>query len=423
MHIFNLLRALAYMTVQDKCFPLFPSYNEIQYNQLSDYPTLSNYFGNNASWKKIHWQWACDFLKFIGRNKSEHTFTRFRSEVEKFLLWAFLIKDTPIDEYRKKDILEYADFCWQPPLSWIAYTNHEKFTLMNGAFESNPEWAPFRVKTAKADEAKPDKKKYRPSQETLNSTFTALNAFYRNLMDEELCYGNPVQIAKKDCRYFVKDAQVKETKRLSEDQWNFLLETAERMADSDSKYERNLFLVASLKTLFLRISEFSERPDWVPTMGHFWQDHDKNWWLKIYGKGRKIRDVTVPSDFLDYLRRYRLQRGLSALPVSGENQPIIEKLRGRGGMTSRQLSRVVQEVFDAAYESMKTLKGEESAQKFKELTTHWLRHTGASLEIERGRALKDVSEDLGHSSMATTDTIYVQAETKKRAASGKERKV
>lgn len=29
------------------------------------------------------------------------------------------------------------------------------------------------------------------------------------------------------------------------------------------------------------------------------------------------------------------------------------------------------------------------------------------MEIERGRALKDVSEDLGHASMATTDTIYV----------------
>ena len=411
------------MASQEKCFPLFPSYKEIQYIRLDDYPSLANYFAKHEDWKQRHWEWACDFLKFIGRNKSEHTFTRFRSEVEKFLLRSFLIKCSPIDEYRKKDILEYADFCWQPPLSWIAFTNHDKFILVSGGYEPNTQWAPFRVKTAKADETKPDKKKYRPSQETLNSTFTSLNAFYRYLMDEELCYGNPVQIAKKDCRYFVKDTQVKETKRLSEDQWAFLLKTAESMADSDSKYERNLFLVASLKALFLRISELSERPDWVPVMGHFWQDHDKNWWLKIYGKGRKIRDVTVPTGYLNYLRRYRLYRGLSALPSSGENQPIIEKLRGRGGMTSRQLSRLVQEVFDAAYESMKTANGQETAQKFRELTTHWLRHTGASLEIERGRALKDVSEDLGHSSMATTDTVYVQADSKKRAQSGKERSV
>lgn len=121
--------------------------------------------------------------------------------------------------------------------------------------------------------------------------------------------------------------------------------------------------------------------------------------------------------------RNTLSRGLSSLPLAGENHPIIEKIRGRGGMTSRQLSRLVQEVFDATYEQMKLKFGEENASKFKEASTHWLRHTGASLEIERGRALKDVSEDLGHASMATTDTVYVQTENKKRAASGKNREV
>lgn len=411
------------MTKTPKCFPLFPAYRELVDLYLDDYSSLKSYLSEEDEWKRNHWEWAADFLKYIGRNKSEHTFIRFRSEVEKFLLWCFLVKQAPLDSFRKADILEYADFFWQPPLSWITTRNHDKFLLSGGCFVSNPDWAPFKAKTAKADESAPDKKKYRPSQETLNSTFTSLNAFYKYLMDEEHCYGNPVQIAKKDCRYFIKDAQVKETKRLSEEQWDFLLETAQRMADEDSKYERNLFLVAALKVLFLRISEFSERTNWVPVMGHFWQDHDHNWWLKVFGKGRKIRDITVPDAFLVYLRRYRLYRGLSALPVSNENQPIIEKLRGRGGMTSRQLSRLVQEVFDEAYESMRLSKGIEAAAKFKEVSTHWLRHTGASLEIERGRALKDVSEDLGHSSMATTDTIYVQSESKKRAESGKDRNV
>lgn len=232
-----------------------------------------------------------------------------------------------------------------------------------------------------------------------------------------------MQIAKKDCRYLIKDAQVKDVKRLTEDQWNFLLEVAHMMADEDSRYERSLFLIASLKTLFLRISEYSDRSEWSPTMSHFWKDNDNNWWLKIYGKGRKVRDITVPPSFLSYLTRYRLHRGLNKLPVAGESHPIIEKIRGRGGMTARQLSRLVQEVFDQAYEQMKSRYGEDNASKFKEATSHWLRHTGASIEVERGRPLKDVSEDLGHASMSTTDTIYVQADDKKRAASGSDRKV
>ena len=269
----------------------------------------------------------------------------------------------------------------------------------------------------------PDKKKYRPSQQTLTSTFTAIVVFYHYLMAEELCYGNPAQIAKKDCKYFINDAQVKDIKRLSGKQWQYLLDTAMDMASQDHQYERNLFVVAALKTLFLRISELSERDNWSPIMGHFWQDEDDNWWLKVFGKGRKLRDTTVPPDFMTFLKRYRLARGLSALPASGDTAVLVEKVRGQGGMTSRHLRRLVQVIFDKAYENMKQSLGEDKALKLKEATSHWLRHTGASMEIERGRALKDLSEDLGHASMATTDSVYVQTENKKRAESGKTRKV
>ncbi len=406
-----------------KPIPLYPTYIELKDVKLDEFPDIAVLLSESDKWKSIAWHWGQEFLSYIGRNKSEHTYTRFRSELEKFLLWAFLIKDKSIDQYRKSDILEYADFSWQPPLSWICLANVEKFQIKGGLYLSNKDWLPYRLMSSKADNSKPDKKKYKPSQESLHSMFTAINAFYKHLTEEEYCFGNPVQLAKKDCRYLIKDAQVKTVKRLSESQWEFLLSVAQDMADNDSRYERNLFLIASLKSLFLRISEYSERKEWSPVMSHFWEDNDNNWWLKIYGKGRKVRDITVPSSFLAYLIRYRLYRGLNKLPVSGENYPIIEKLRGRGGMTARQLSNLVQEVFDQAYESMKSRSGEDSASKFKEATSHWLRHTGASLEVERGRALKDVSEDLGHASMSTTDTIYVQADDKKRAASGKNRSV
>jgi integrase len=102
---------------------------------------------------------------------------------------------------------------------------------------------------------------------------------------------------------------------------------------------------------------------------------------------------------------------------------LVEKVRGRGGLTGRQISRLIQQVFDAAYQKMKNEQGLDAAQKLNEATTHYLRHTGASMEIERDRPLKDLSEDLGHASSATTDTVYVQVERKKRASSGKDRKV
>jgi len=354
-----------------------------------------------------------------------NTHSLFRNETERFLLWVLLFKSKPMAQLRKADILEYADFCWQPPVSWICSANHEKFVFHSGHYTQNPLWAPFKLqlpKTASNNQVL-DKKKYKPSQQTLAAMFTAVIAFYKYLMNEEYLYGNPAQIAKPDCRHFIKDAQVKEIRRLSESQWQYVFNVALELANQDRIYERSLFVITALKTLFLRVSELSERPNWSPVMSHFWQDSNGNWWLKIFGKGRKLRDITVPSSFIDYLKRYREYRGLSPLPSTGENHPIVEKIRGQGGMTSRQLIRIVQQVFDLAYEKMKEAEGEDNARKLREASSHWLRHTGASMEVERGRALKDLSEDLGHASMSTTDTIYVQTENRVRAESGKNRKV
>lgn len=404
--------------------PLYPVYDALRSINLDDYPELHAFLQSGESWWLQHWHWGKDFLLYIGRNKSEHTYVRFRNEVERFLLWIFLFCQKPVTELRKPQLLEYADFCWRPPVNWISLANADRFLPSDGFNRSNPIWAPFRLKTPKNQpNINSDKKKYKPSQETLTATFTALIAFYKYLMNEEISNGNPAQLAKGDCRYFIADAQVKEVRRLSEAQWQYVMETVHEMAAEDSLYERSLFIVATLKTLFLRISELSERREWSPTMGHFWQDENQNWWLKIFGKGRKLRDVTVPTQYLEYLKRYRNFRSLSLLPYPGEQSPLVEKVRGQGSMTARHLTRLVQEVFDAAYIKMKTRLGDDQARKLQEASTHWLRHTGASMEIERGRALKDVSEDLGHASMATTDTVYVQSENRKRAESGKGRKV
>jgi integrase len=313
----------------DNPVPLYPTYDELKTIRLDDYPKLKDFLKDTdaESWRMQHWLWGVDFLKYIGRNKSEHTYNRFRNETERFLTWLFLIKKEPMDGLRKKDILEYADFCWKPPVAWIGFAAYDRFLPINGLYNINPKWLPFRMKVAKNNQvdndAKPDRKKYKPSQETLKSMFTGVIAFYKYLMNEEICYGNPAQIAKSDCLYFIADAQVKEIRRLTEDQWQYVLDIALTAAENDDIYERSLFVIASLKTLFLRISELSERKDWSPEMRHFWQDEQKNWWLKVYGKGRKLRDISVPTQYLGYLKRYRQYRALSALPSSSDISPLV----------------------------------------------------------------------------------------------------
>lgn len=325
-----------------------------------------------------------------------------------------------------------------PPKEWFSTSNSERFILVQGLYVPSEKWKPFKLRSIKGltydSDIKENKvgsklqdiSEYKPSRETILSIFTALSAFYKHLMDLELVYGNPTGIAKKDCRHLIKDAQVKSFDRLTETQWEKVKETAESLADEDDKYIRSLFAIVCLKALFLRVSELSERDEWTPVMSHFWKDKNKDTWLKIYGKGRKIRDVSVPDTFFIYLERYRNSRGMDAFPGKNDTSPLLHKFKGRGGLTSRQITRLIQEIFDETVKRLLSSKNKMDAEEAKELaiaSTHGLRHTGASIEIERGRNLKEVSVDLGHASMDTTDKTYIDPDNKKRASSGKKRPI
>lgn len=80
--------------------PLYPTLEEIHELNLSEYPTVCEFLNHGQSWRKQHWSWGLEFLKYVGRNKSEHTYARFRSETERFLLWVFLVKECPMDTLR-----------------------------------------------------------------------------------------------------------------------------------------------------------------------------------------------------------------------------------------------------------------------------------------------------------------------------------
>jgi site-specific recombinase XerD len=251
--------------------------------------------------------------------------------------------------------------------------------------------------------------------------YSAVSAYYDYLTDEGYAFGNPIPAIRKQSPYLIKGATQKTIKRLSDLQWDFVLECAETAADKDPMHERTLFVIATLKTLYLRVSELSDRSNWQPVWKHYWQDSDGNNWLKVLGKGNKLRDVSVPSALSPYIDRY--QRYRSSLNSSfGINSAMVAKNRGSGGMTSRQLRRIVQEGFDLAYDRMIAEGFGGEAKALREATTHWLRHTGASQDIAT-RPLKHMSDDLGHASMGTTDQIYIQSDMKERAKSGKGRDV
>ena len=412
--------------------PLFDSHRHFQQlhkNQLfsDDNPNVKLFVEsvtNDVADAIDDYKYTKEFLQSKGR-RNEATYNLFRGETEKFLLWAWLVAKKSVVQLKRRDLESYIDFVHKPPHQWIATNVYARYENRNGIRSVNENWRPFTIKIPKAqrlDNIDYQKKKqnYQCSQDNLKATFSVLNVYYDYLVTEDYAFGNAIASVKKDCPYLIKDSSFTEVKRLSSLQWDYILESTTKMADDNEDHERTLFIIASLKTLYLRVSELSERSNWSPVMGHFWQDKDKNHWFKVFGKGSKQRDVSVPDSFLKYLHRYRESRGLNGFPLSSETDPLINKIKGSGGPTSRQLRRVVQQAFDFAYQQMVQEGFKDEAQTLKEATTHWLRHTGASMDIE-SRPLKHMADELGHASMGTTDRVYVQSDHLERAKSGKKR--
>ncbi|MBA55698.1 MAG: integrase [Pseudomonadales bacterium] len=366
-------------------------------------------------------------LKFLySYNGSTATFNSYRREIERLLQWSWHINEASVLALRREHIEEFVKFCFNPPKAWIGVKNVARFKSKDGARIVNSDWRPYVVTVPKTDSKEgivPDPKAFCPSQSSIKATFTAVSSFYDYLIQENLIDSNPVALIKQKSKFIRKEQSKPTVRRISNIQWDYVLEVVELMADEDpDQHERSLFVMNSLFAMYLRISELVADERSSPVMGDFKKDHDGNWWLHVTGKGNKSRTVTVCNDMLSALKRYRKHLGLSPYPTVGEQTPLVPKLKGTGPVTStRQIRRLVQDCFDAAYEQMKTDGLEEDAAELRLATVHWLRHTGISEDV-KFRPREHVRDDAGHASMATTDR-YIDSDLRERHASGREKRV
>ncbi len=212
-------------------------------------------------------------------------------------------------------------------------------------------------------------------------------------------------------------------RRLSQQQWQTLIEAAGQMADEKPKsHERTLFMISALYGMYLRISELAASERWTPTMNDFHKDHDGLWWFTTVGKGNKERQIAVSDTMLSALKRWRKYQDLTAPPTPADTAPLLPLHRGKGPMSNTtHLRNIVQVCFDRAVESLAQQGLKEEAEAMMDATVHWLRHTGISDDVKI-RPREHVRDDAGHSSSAITDR-YVDVELKERHKSAKKKKI
>ena len=360
------------------------------------------------------YQFASEFL--YSYRGSPDTFSTYRREIEHFLHWCWLVAGKSLKTVRREDIEAYIEFAKDPPNAWIGDKNVARFVEKGGERLPNTVWRPYVVH-GKGGEAP-----YLLSQSGIQSIFGVLSSFCNFLIQEEYLEFNPVAQIRQKGKFLRKTQASKPIRRLSQLQWSYVLDSAEKMSKENTLHERTLFIMNALFGMYLRISELVETDRWTPKMGDFERDLEGNWWFRTVGKGNKERQISVSDDMLGALTRYRKARGLPELPSPGEYTPLIHRARGKGGITStRQIRGIVQACFDAAQIAMRQEGFTEEADQLTAATVHWLRHTGISEDVKH-RPREHVRDDAGHGSSAITDR-YIDVELSERHASARKKRI
>ncbi len=396
--------------------PLFDTLNRL--DQESD-SGLNDYLLTLAIPEAIQeYALTSEFLRSY--SGSSDTFNAYRREVERFLQCAWLLIEKPIKLIDRNDIRDYLLLIQNPPKNWIATKNVARFIIKNGRRIPNSEWRPFVVRISKVlhkEGKRPDKAQYQLTNKSVQALFAGLSTYFTFLQQEGYLEVNPVQLIRQKSRFIQKVQSQKVTRKLSNLQWHVVIETIENLANQDAFYERHLFLISIFYLLGLRISEVSETPGRIPKMGDFNPDKNDRWWFTTVGKGNKVRDVAVPNAMLEALKRYRISRGLTPLPGRSEISPLIHKEKGKGGIGTRQVRKLIQICFDRAISQLRLAGKEDEAQDLNFATVHWLRHTAISADVEH-RPREHVRDDAGHENAMITDR-YIDTDRISRHESAK----
>lgn len=312
------------------------------------------------------------------------TFDNYRKEAERLLLWSTVQLGKPLSSLTHEDFLIYQRFLAdpQPAARWIM-RDGRKFA------REHPEWRPFAGPLSLTSQ---------------RQAIVILNALFSWLVNAGYLAGNPLSLSRQRAR----KAKPRITRYLEEDLWAEVKLTIDRMP-KDSQREREHYLrVRWLFSLLylcgLRISEVVGN-----TMGGFFcrrdKDGEERWWLEVTGKGDKTRIVPATNELMVELARYRREKGLVALPSSGEHMPLLLPIGNQQRAMSRgAVHAIVKQVFEKTAANLR-LRGEAFealAKRLEAASAHWLRHTAGSHMANSDVDLRHVRDNLGHESISTT---------------------
>ncbi|MGF6785910.1 hypothetical protein [Paraburkholderia sp. 35.1] len=160
------------------------------------------------------------------------------------------------------------------------------------------------------------------------------------------------------------------------------------------------------------------------TMGRFFRRPDENgkdrWWLEVMGEGGKERLVRATAEMMTELGRYRLARGLPALPSPGEDMPLVLPVgQSLEPLTPADLHRIMKDVFGGTDEALRAWRKTCAARRS---SRAGIGYTGCVPAPGHGSHMADqqvdlrlVRHNLGHASLTKTSRYMHIDEDRQRS--------
>ncbi|MDB6095892.1 MAG: hypothetical protein JWM09_170 [Francisellaceae bacterium] len=313
---------------------------------------------------------------------SPETYRSYAKEIERLLLWCHYTAGINLSSLRREHFIEYQNFLKMPsPFSmWCG----PKVPRKTKEGSINPYWRPFcKGLTASS----------------IHKTIKILDSFFNYLVQTNYLLGNPLAIdRKRKKRHQIKPRIV--DRYLELDEIQSVLQALNDYPASDDIQNFQVLRARYIILLFfytgLRISEASKH-----RMGDFLQ-REGNWFLKVVGKGNKLREIPIPDELLKALGEFRIANGLkSSEPKFKEVIPLIPMQNLKEAIGARRIDQIIRWAFNLG---ATRFEGHEphKASKLKAASTHWLRHSYVTYLLNSGASIKTVQENAGHSDISTT---------------------
>ncbi|MBP9722126.1 MAG: site-specific integrase [Gammaproteobacteria bacterium] len=327
---------------------------------------------------------------------SVDTLRSYSKEIERLLLWCIYVGKVNISSLRRNHFVDYQEFLKSPTpkKQWCG----PAISRITKDGEINKNWRPFVSGLGSG---------------SINKALTILDSFFNYLVQTNYLTGNPLAVDKRRKKRNKSKPQIID-RYLELDKIHAVLDALSNhnINDEQQKFQvlRARYIILLLFFTGLRIAEAANH-----RMGNFIQ-REGNWFLRVTGKGKKIREVPIPDDLLDILAKFRIEIGpLSPMPKFREKTPLIPMQNLTQSITTRRIDQIIRWAFNLGANTLETDEPRK-ASKLRAASAHWLRHGYVTYLLDSGASLKVAQENAGHSNVGTTMHYRHVAQTDRHEA-------